>query len=151
VATQWKITADSTPVLDGWGWADYWPINVWQQWHMMLKAKYGLDEANKRFLFYWRQQTLFSNPLDARTFNANFRNYAKENGFFNDLYSTTGGIFAKPINWPGQIFAAGDTVITGATGGIVTGGKILKYGIPAGLVLIFAALAFYLYNLTARR
>ena len=36
-----KITADSTPVLDGWGWDDYWDSEDWIQWYKLLLKRYS--------------------------------------------------------------------------------------------------------------
>ncbi|MCX6265874.1 MAG: hypothetical protein NTW16_00750 [Bacteroidetes bacterium] len=152
MATKWKITADSEPVLDGWGWAEFWPVETWQQWHGMLKAKFGKEEANRRFLEYWHKQDSDANPFNQRSFNANFRKYARENGFFDGLFTGIGAI-AKPLGWITDILHTADKVEAGATGaiqdtaaGIGTTGKVLKYAIPAAIVLILAAGAFYLYN-----
>lgn len=150
MSVSWKITADSTPVLDNWGWDEHWSAQDWMKWHSLVMQKYGRDFANQQFLAWWNRQTLGAGPLDARTFNATFRDYAKKHGFFSGLYGTVGGWIAKPLNWPGQVVGAADQVVTGATGGIAAGGKVLKYAVPAAIILILIFSAYYLYNLSKR-
>jgi hypothetical protein len=55
-----------------------------------------LSEANKRFITEWQKQSIGANPLDARSFDIAFRDYAKANGFFDALYWGLGSL-AKPI------------------------------------------------------
>ncbi len=45
--------ADATPDYDGWGIDSWWTANDWMTWHRTLKARYGLDEANRRFITAW--------------------------------------------------------------------------------------------------
>ena len=124
--------ATSTPDYDGWGWDSWWTAQDWITWHKALKAQYGIDEANSRFLNAWKQQGIGATPLDARSFDTNFRDYAKANGFFDGLYYSAGAV-AKPIG-------AVSDVVTDVSAGVSTTAAILKYAIPV------AALAFaYMY------
>lgn len=74
------ITADSQPLLDGWGWGDYWGCADWIQWHQLVKAKYGKDEANARFIDWWGRQDSFAGPYNECKYNATFANYFKAQG-----------------------------------------------------------------------
>jgi len=156
MATTWKVTADSVPVLDGWGWADYWPVETWVEWHRCMKAKFGKDQANKTFLKYWNEQDSSANPFNQRNFNTSFRQYARENGFFDDLF-TGAGFISKPLGWITDLFTTVDHVEGKGTGaiqdtaaGIGTTGKILKYALPAAAIIILIMGAFYLYNKAKR-
>lgn len=123
---------DATPDYDNWGPDTWWTSNDWLTWHGSLKAKYGLDEANRRFINAWQQQGIGASPLDARSFDTRFRDYAKANGFFDALYYGLGSL-AKPIGTTTDI-------VSGVTSGVSTVANLSKYLIPA------AALAFaYFY------
>lgn len=125
--------ADSKPDYDGWGPDSWWTSNDWMTWHRSLKARYGLDDANVRFVNAWQQQGALSAPLDARSFDTNFRDYAKANGFFDALYYGLGAL-AKPIGTTTD-------VITGVTQGVSTVANLAKYAIPVA-ALAFAYLFF---------
>lgn len=88
--------ASSLPDFDNWGWDDYWKASDWMTWHSALKRAFGLEEANRRFITEWQKQSIGANPLDARSFDITFRDYAKANGFFDALYWGIGSL-AKPI------------------------------------------------------
>jgi len=88
--------ATSIPDFDNWGFDTYWKATDWMTWHSALKRQFGLDEANRKFITEWQKQSLFANPLDARSFDVTFRDYAKANGFFDALYYGLGSL-AKPI------------------------------------------------------
>lgn len=125
--------ADSKPDYDGWGPDSWWTANDWMTWHRSLKARFGLDDANVRFVNAWQQQGALSAPLDARSFDTNFRDYAKANGFFDALYYGLGAL-AKPIG-------ATTDVITGVTQGVSTVANLAKFVIPVA-ALAFAYLFF---------
>jgi hypothetical protein len=125
--------ADSKPDYDGWGPDSWWTANDWMTWHRALKARFGLDDANVRFVNAWQQQGALSAPLDARSFDTNFRDYAKANGFFDALYYGLGAL-AKPIG-------ATTDVITGVTQGVSTVANLAKFVIPVA-ALAFAYLFF---------
>lgn len=155
MATNWNITADSTPVLDGWGWADYWPIGTWVQWHGLMKAKYGQAEANRRFLEVWHTQDSDANPFNERSINAQFRQYARDNGFYDGLYTGGLGFVAKPLGWLTDLFTTADKVeansndaLLNTSKGIKSSGKILKIAVPTAVIIILLFGIFYLYNRT---
>jgi hypothetical protein len=89
-----------------------------------------------RFINAWEKQTMGSTPLDARSFNTPFREYAKANGFFEALYYGLGSL-VKPIG-------AVTDVVSGASAGIGTLGSLTKYLLPiAGLALAYFAFTAY--------
>lgn len=120
---------DSVPLLDEWGWADYWSASDWLTWHAAVKARYGLEVANRKFIQFWEQQGFGANPINARTFNAAFRAYARENGFFDSLFYGIGSL-AKPLG----------TVASDLPAVIDTTGNILRVIAP---VVIVGALILY--------
>lgn len=128
--------ATSKPDYDGWGWDSWWTASDWMTWHKALKAQYGIEEANSRFINAWQQQGIGATPLDARSFDSSFRDYAKANGFFDALYYGAGAL-VKPIG-------AVSDVVTGVTEGVSITAKLAKYAIPA------AALAFAYFYFVAK-
>lgn len=128
--------ADSKPDYDGWGPDSWWTANDWLTWHRSLKARYGLDDANVRFVNAWEQQGALSAPLDARSFNTAFRDYAKANGFLDALYYGVGAL-VKPIG-------AVTDVVSDVSQGISATATFTKYLIPIA-VAAFAYMAFTAY------
>ena len=127
---------DATPDYDNWGPDSWWTAQDWLTWHRSLKAKYGLDEANARFINAWQKQGLFSAPLDARSFDTSFRDYAKANGFFDALYYGAGSL-VRPI---GTV----TDVVAGVTEGISSTASLTKYLIPiAAIALAYMAFTAY--------
>ena len=128
--------ASSTPDYDNWGPDSWWTAQDWVTWHKALKAQYGLDEANARFITAWQQQGIGASPLDARSFDSSFRDYAKANGFFDALYYGLGAL-AKPIGTVSD-------VVTNVSKGIETTATLTKYLIPiAAIALAYMALTAY--------
>lgn len=133
------ITAESTPAYDGWGWDDYWDCYDWIAWHKAMLPVYGIDETNKRWLQAWnKQDTFFAAPVDCRTFNQDFKQYAKDNGFYDGLFEGI-GFLAQPLS-------AGTSVVTGASdlvGDTADNSKYLKYVIPVVITLILIGIIVY--------
>lgn len=99
MSTQFIITADSTPIYDTWGWADYWTADDWIKWHKLMKEKYGLNEANYRFIKAYVETETLGAETSWRSLNSTFRQYARENGFFEGLFDGIGGLIVRPIGW----------------------------------------------------
>ena len=144
----WKPENDptkptSTPDYDGWFWDSYWTPQDWITWHKSLKAQYGLEEANSRFIIAWEKQGAFSAPLDARSFNVTFQNYAKANGFYDGLYYGLGAL-VKPIGAVTSVVSGASDVVSGASEGLSNFGSLTKYILPiAGLALAYFAFMAY--------
>ena len=132
-------SADSTPDYDNWGPDSWWTAQDWVTWHRSLKSKYGLDKANAIFINAWQKQGIGASPLNARSFDTSFRDYAKSNGFFDGLYYGLGGV-AKPIG-------TATDVVTGVTEGISTTAALTKYILPIAAV----ALAYFAFQAYAPR
>ena len=105
-------------------------------WHRSLKTRFGLDEANSRFINAWQKQGIGSEPLNARSFDTSFRDYAKANGFFDALYYGLGSL-AKPIG-------VTTDVVSGVSAGISSTASLTKYIIPIAAVIL-AYMAFTAY------
>lgn len=87
---------DATPDYDEWGVDDYWSAQDWIRWHESMKKKYGLKEANLRFVDAYGKASFGASSLDFRTFDSQFKEYAKKNGFHEALFSGI-AILARPI------------------------------------------------------
>lgn len=126
---------DSVPDYDGFGYDSQWTAEDWLTWHRALKVKYGPDEANRRFITAWQGGGFGEDPpLDARSFNSAFRDYARANGFLDALYSGLGAL-AKPLG-------TANDVLDGATAlgsGVKNSAKTLGFLLPA---LVLGGLAF---------
>lgn len=144
MAKNYIITADSVPDLDEWGWDDYWLINDWMLWHQKLKEKFGVNKANQTFVTWWLKQGTGANPLDARSFNTDFRNYAKSNGFFDALYGNLG--LLKVIGAGTDVVSAGTNIVSNAAKGAENVTKVLKIVIPAAIFLALIGGTVYAYN-----
>jgi hypothetical protein len=130
---------DATPDYDGWGPDSWWTAQDWLTWHRSLKAKYGPDVANQKFINAWQKQGIGASPLDARSFDTSFRDYAKANGFFDALYYGAGSL-TRPIG-------TATDVVAGVTEGISSTASLTKYLIPIAAI----ALAYMAFNAYAPR
>lgn len=157
------ITADSKPLYDTFGWADYWQCADWINWHKALVAKYGVDSANKTWADAWldgvstagggrgvapgSNAVFDSVPLDCRTFNSGFRDYIKKYKALNDaVYSGIGGTIVKPIGAAVDIVGNASNAVSnaGSTAENVT--KTLKVVVPVVIVLAVAGGMWWAYN-----
>jgi len=121
------------PAFDEIGWADYWSIQDWMTWHKAMVSAYGLTAANQRFLQAWNQDSLtHSAPLSARSFDSDFRDYAKANGFFDALYGGSLAVLAKPL---GIVSDAGDAV-SAIGDGVKSSGTWLKWLLPVAVIVL---------------
>jgi hypothetical protein len=125
--------AASWPLFDKVGWADYWEIADWMTWHAVMEKEYGLTAANRRFIQAWNQDAVWhSAPLDARSFNSTFRAYARQKGFFDDLFSGLASL-AKPLG----LFTDASDAISEVGEGVKTSGSLLKWLVPVAAVVLF--------------
>lgn len=166
----WTITASSQPVYDSWGFGDYWGCPEWIEWYNQLKAVYGAQNADYIWSKAWldgvssisggngtapgSNYIVDSVPLDCRTFDSNFKSFLASNTNLNAaVYSGIGGLIAKPVGLSVDVVNGvvkfGSNVIQGAT----TTSSILKYAIPALIIILFIFLIIfgfkYLNNKTA--
>lgn len=80
MAANWNISYDSEPAIDGWGWANYWDCEQWVLWHKLNVAELGQQQANQKFIYWWGEQHLDSNPYNWCKYNADFYLYFKNQG-----------------------------------------------------------------------
>lgn len=80
MAEPFNISYSSEPVLDGWGWADYWQCPDWVAWHKLNVQELGQEEANSKFIYWWDQQHIDANPYNWCKYNSSFYKYFKDQG-----------------------------------------------------------------------
>lgn len=143
-ATVFNITADSEPVLDGWGWADYWSCNDWIYWHKLNVQKYGKEEANRKFLQWWEKQDGTSGPYNWCKYDSDITAYLKSQGlnigwWFSNAANTATDTVEKTADSAGSVV---QSVGSGASGLA----KLVKYAAPVAGALLLAGLAYYSYK-----
>ena len=141
------ITAESSPDYDDWGWDDYWSARDWMTWHRRMKEEYGKEKANIRFLTAWEKQSSLSSPLDTRTFDADFKRYAKDNGFYEGLFDP--GILKlilKGISLGLDVTEATIEAVDETAGTLPAIGKIIKYGVPIILIALILGTGWWAYK-----
>lgn len=123
------ITADSTPIYCWFGGEDCWTCLDLIEWHKLMSKKYGQDEANRRFLNSWNNDTPpICEQADCRSFNTEFRQYMKSVNLLSSLYSGV-GVIASPIG-------VATDIASNSTDAIVNATKIIKYAIPVIVIAI---------------
>lgn len=145
MAKNWNITSDSEPDLDSWGFDDYWTVNEWVEWHKKMKAKFGLQKANMIFIEWWKKQTVGANPLNNRT-NANFKKYAKDNGFLSSIYSELEKTALSIVSPGFQVTKSALNTATNAAAAAENTSKVLKWLLPTLLIVAAAGLSIWAYN-----
>lgn len=130
--------AQALPDYDGIGFDSQWSPQDWMTWHAALVTRYGQAVANSRFIAAWNGGGFFeSPPLDARSFNSDFRDFARKNGILDALYSGL-GVLAKPLGIANDVFDAGTSIGGGVKETGASLGGSLKWWIGAA-VLVLAA------------
>lgn len=141
-ADNFIITAESKPVLDGWGWGDYWSAIDWIKWHTAMKEKFGLPKANEIFITEYHKAGWGAASYDWKTFNQTFIEYAKQNGFYKGLFEGVGGLLSRATAAIADVTTSAGEVVAGA-GDLAKGAaKSFPLLIPAVLVLAGAFVIF---------
>ncbi len=135
-------SADALPDFDEWGWDEYWSADDWIEWHAAMKQEYGLRQANETFLAYWQEQGAGASPYSARSFDSSFREYARANGFLDDLFDGPSVIF-QPLGWGTDILGGGTNVAGNLPGVINAAGNALGAVSVIWPVLLLGAILIY--------
>ena len=126
------MSCDTEPLMDGWGWADYWQCADWITWHKMLKSECGLstEEANLKVTTAWNSHGLFSHEW--------FCQFDQE---FRDYFISQGESFSFLTNITYNIGVG----VESATEALPSVGKYIKYAVPIALmsVAVFYAIRAY--------
>jgi hypothetical protein len=135
------INADSVPVLDGWGWADYWAKEDWTKWVRANVEKYGKDVAHEKFVTEWNKQDAFANPYNWAKYDATFVSFLK-----TSIGVDISSIISAPLIGAEKV-VKGVSELAGKAGDTIgnSGGTIKKVIIVAA-VLITIVLIYYAYT-----
>lgn len=96
-------TWDIAPNYDEWGYDTSWNCDDWMTWHKHLKAHFGDERAKLIWNYAYAQGSGFSSHWDCRTFNSNFRTYARENKL--DTYASVKlPILPQVLDLSGSVF-----------------------------------------------
>ena len=119
-----QITAESTPDYDMPfnPFDSAWTVNDWILWHKALKAKYGMEEAQRRFIEAWENSSFWSMPYSFWKYNREFVDYFNSQGF------NVGHTLSKTV--------------TNVARGIETTSQLTKILLPLGVV----AVGVYVYK-----
>jgi len=134
------ITADSTPVYDGWGWDDYWSCEDWISWHKALKEKFGKASADLKWIDAWNAQSIDASPYNWCKYGTGFNSYVNKEGL------PVTHLLADVISGGTKV---GENLIdtaTNASGIPVNIAKILKVAIPIVLVLAIVGFVIWAYK-----
>lgn len=148
------ITADSAPVLDGWGWEDYWGCADWVLWHQLNVTAYGKEAANQKFIEAWGSQSSDMHPYNWCKYDAGFANYFSQQGvdvgwLLSHLVVAAQTIPDAVINDAGQLTDAAGNVLNSAEaaaqalanaaanvgGGVNNIATVFKYVAPVAAVV----------------
>lgn len=139
---QYNITADSRPDYDDWGPDNYWSCLDWITWHKAMKAKYGQERANQVFVQYYGEAGFGAASYDCRTFNSDFREYARDNGFLDQLYGGI-GVIMQPFGWA---IETGGNLVENIGGAAVGTTKVLRILIPVAAIAIIGGALYWGYT-----
>jgi hypothetical protein len=148
MSARFKITADSQPVYDKWGFweGEYWKCVEWTEWFYALKNKYGKNEARKMWSEGWNNQTELSNPIDCRSSNTIFQEFLKKEDLWDLAFEGVGGAIVKTGVGAKEL---AESVLEGAAGIVDAAaktGKNLKYILPIVFVLALVGVGAYSYK-----
>lgn len=137
------ITALTLPDYDEFGPDTYWTVSEWIEWHKKLVAQYGQPDANRRFLDAYHKAPFAAVSYDWRSYDTQFRDYAKANRFYDGLFRGLGGLVARFTSLFGSTAEATTGAVDNIGGAVRDTSAALKTVLPllivaAALVLIFA-------------
>lgn len=132
MATTWNITADSIPVLDEWGWDDYWGVYEWIDWYNKVKAKHSKVYADTLFKIYWNKQDTFANPYNWAKYDSDFRAFLSKEG----LLSSVTNVFADVVSAGTNVVSSGASAAQNVAEGVESAAKTTKYILPVLLIVV---------------
>ena len=161
MATNFTINADSTPVYDGWGWADYWQCDDWINWHKAMVVKYGDKVADERWANAWLDglstlsggygkasgTSIIGNdavPVNCRT-SPFFADYISKRPIMKTaVYAGVGGFIGGVVEGGMKAVNTAGELLSGTASGLGWVGRNLKWIIP---VITLTALGFVGYKI----
>ena len=128
------ITPNSTPVLDGWGWGDYWGCDEWQAWHVELRKQFSAQQAALIWTAAWNKQDSFANPYNWCKYNSTFRNYMRSQGINVD--SVVSALVMPVFDATGNLAQGAGDVVTNTAEAASTVSSLIK---PLAIVAVLGA------------
>lgn len=130
------------PVLDGWGWGDYWDCDDWITYHKSYKAVLGQAAANDMFIKQFKLQTSDMSPFNWCKYNSTFANYFSSQGIdvgnmISNLVVGTGNVATSVATTATNLGTAAENL----SQGISNTTKVASYILPLALLGI-AAIAY---------
>lgn len=164
--TVWQITPSSQPVYDAWGFGDYWNCLEWMEWYKQLRTVYGASESDYIWSKAWldgvssvsggngtapgSNYITDSVPIDCRTFDSGFKDFLSKNPNLNSaVYSGIGGLIAKPLGLGVDVVNGIVSFGSSAVKTVTNTGTVLKYAIPAAIVVLLILLLIFVYKQTS--
>lgn len=157
------ITSDSLPVYKDWPWSDAWGCAEWIKFRTELGKKYKPDEADYLWGKLWLDGVsqvsggtgaaigsgliTDSVPLSCRTFDSNFKAFLESYpNLKSAVFSGIGGLIARPISLGVTVFDSLGNIIGNTATGLSDTSKLLKWLIPAVIVLVVIGALIYFGN-----
>jgi hypothetical protein len=134
------ITAQSVPVLDGWGWGEYWQCAEWMAWHFELKKVMTAEEAAIKFISEWNKQDSTASPYNWCKYDPTFRNYMKSQGV--DIDSIVSAILMPVFNAAGDLAQGGSDLVSNTADTVSTVSSLIK---PVAIIALIG-LGIYGYK-----
>jgi hypothetical protein len=132
------INADSVPVLDDYGWSDYWTLLDWETWVTANVQQYGLSTAQNKFKSAWMQQDILASPWSWGKYDADFRDFLEPLGLLDFITNPIANLFSGAgdlISGVGSGLGNVGGVIDNTSSSVNTFSKYLNWFLPALLVL----------------
>lgn len=129
----------------------YWDCNDWMAWHKKVAAKYGNARANEVFMIWWNKQSWYNYAADScMLWNKTFRDYFNSVGLSLDKIAN---YVAAPVDilydtqqsTKDVVKNVADTAVNVSETASNTG-SVLKYAVPAALVLGLIGVGFYVHK-----
>lgn len=129
-----------------------WVCSDWITFFKELKNKYGEQKAKEYWSWWWTLGLSVSAggqgdpragsglvydsvPLDCRSFDSDFRSFITKHNLSDTVYKGL-GVITKPIGFASDI-------VKDVTSAVTSTSKIIKYGVPALLVVGMGLLVWY--------
>ncbi len=146
-ATNFIITADSTPVYKDWPWSDSWDCADW----IKFRTKYTAEESDYLWSKFWLDGvSRFSGgtgaavgagyvtdsvPLSCRSFDSSFKAFLDQHpNIKSAVFSGIGGLIARPISLSVTVVDEAGNIIGNTVTGAANASATLKWLIPVALV-----------------
>lgn len=137
----YTITADSVPDEP-----EEWGATEWIAWHKRLKARYGLEQANEKWLIAFNDQPWYDYDLNFMQYNCQSLKYFAENGIPSDALARLKCGIDDVVGGSGDVLTDVADGATGLSEGVVNTAGVLKTVVPILLLGIAVGGSYYVYK-----